>query len=207
MADIFELFKQISTQSASAEPISYIIVGLGNPGDEYSVTRHNAGFIAIDHVAQKCSVKINRLKFKAMTADVTLSGKRVLLMKPQTYMNLSGEAVREAVDFYKIPMENVIVLCDDVNFDIGVMRIRKKGSDGGQKGVRSIITHMGTDTFPRIKLGVGKKPTPEYDMADWVLSKFSAEEQKQLHSVIENVHDAICLMLSGKTDDAMAKFN
>ena len=207
MADIFELFKQISTQSASAEPISYIIVGLGNPGDEYSVTRHNAGFIAIDHVAQKCSVKINRLKFKAMTADVTLSGKRVLLMKPQTYMHLSGEAVREAVDFYKIPMENVIVVCDDVNFDIGVMRIRKKGSDGGQKGVRSIITHMGTDTFPRIKLGVGKKPTPEYDMADWVLSKFSAEEQKQLHSVIENVHDAICLMLSGKTDDAMAKFN
>ena len=184
-----------------------LIVGLGNPGDEYSVTRHNAGFIAIDHVAQKCSVKINRLKFKAMTADVTLSGKRVLLMKPQTYMNLSGEAVREAVDFYKIPMENVIVVCDDVNFDIGVMRIRKKGSDGGQKGVRSIITHMGTDTFPRIKLGVGKKPTPEYDMADWVLSKFSAEEQKQLHSVIENVHDAICLMLSGKTDDAMAKFN
>ena len=207
MADIFELFKQISTQSASAEPISYIIVGLGNPGDEYSVTRHNAGFIAIDHFAQKCSVKINRLKFKAMTADVTLSGKRVLLMKPQTYMNLSGEAVREAVDFYKIPMENVIVLCDDVNFDIGVMRIRKKGSDGGQKGVRSIITHMGTDTFPRIKLGVGKKPTPEYDMADWVLSKFSAEEQKQLHSVIENVHDAICLMLSGRTDEAMAKFN
>ena len=207
MADIFELFKQISTQNSSAEPISHIIVGLGNPGDEYTYTRHNAGFLAMDYIAQKCSVKVNRLKFKALSADVMLAGKRVLLLKPQTYMNHSGEAVKEAADFYKRPMENVIVLCDDVNFDVGVMRIRKKGSDAGQKGVRSIITHSGTDAFPRIKIGVGKKPTPEYDMADWVLSKFSAEEQKKLYSVIENTYDAVSLILSGKTDEAMASFN
>ncbi len=207
MADIFELFKQIGTQNAHTEPISHIIVGLGNPGDEYTFTRHNAGFLSLDYISQKCSAKVNRLKFKAMTADVTLSGKRVLLLKPQTYMNNSGEALREAVEFYKVPMENVIVICDDVNFDIGVMRIRKKGSDAGQKGVRSIITHMGTDAFQRIKIGVGKKPTPEYDMADWVLSKFSADEQKKLYSVIENTYEAVCLMLTGKTDEAMAKYN
>lgn len=208
MADIFELFKQISTSApAASEPVSYIIVGLGNPGDEYTYTRHNAGFLAIDYIAEKCSCKINRLKFKALCADTVISGKRVLLLKPQTYMNLSGEAVREAADFYKIPIENIIVLCDDVNFDVGVMRIRKKGSDAGQKGVRSIITHMSTDAFPRIKIGVGKKPTPEFDMADWVLSKFSSDEQKKLLSVIENSYDAVTLMLSDKTDAAMAKYN
>jgi PTH1 family peptidyl-tRNA hydrolase len=207
MADIFELFKQISTTSASTEPISCIIVGLGNPGEEYTHTRHNAGFLAIDYIADSCACKINRLKFKALTADVTISGKRVLLMKPQTYMNNSGEAVREAAEFYKISIDNIIVLCDDVNFDVGIMRIRKKGSDAGQKGVRSIITHMSSDSFPRIKIGVGKKPNPEYNMADWVLSKFSSEEQKTLDTVIENSYDAIKLMLSGKTDDAMAKYN
>lgn len=207
MADIFELFKQISTTSTSSEPISHIIVGLGNPGDEYTFTRHNAGFLTLDYVSQKCACKINRLKFKALTADVTLGGKRVLLMKPQTYMNNSGEAVREAAEFYKIPAENIIVVCDDVNFDIGVMRIRKKGSDAGQKGVRSIITHLNTDAFPRIKVGVGKKPDSGYDMADWVLSKFSSDEQKKLYGIIENSYDAINLMLSGKTDEAMAKYN
>ena len=207
MADIFELFKQISTTSSSSEPISHIVVGLGNPGDEYTYTRHNAGFLTLDYISQKCSCKINRLRFKALTADVSLGGKRVLLMKPQTYMNNSGEAVREAADFYKIPADNIIVVCDDVNFDVGVMRIRKKGSDGGQKGVRSITTHLNTDAFPRIKVGVGKKPNPEYDMADWVLSKFSADEQKKLFDTIENCYDAIIKMLSGTTDEAMAKYN
>ena len=208
MADIFELFKKISTgTSASTEPVSYLIVGLGNPGDEYTYTRHNAGFLALDYISQKCSVSVNRLKFKSLTADTVINGKRVLLMKPQTYMNKSGEAVSEAASFYKIPRENILVICDDVNFDAGKLRIRKKGSDGGQRGVRSIIEQLGSDEFPRIKLGVGKKPTPEYDMADWVLSKFSSAEQKELYSAIEEVYEAVCLIVDGKFESAMSKFN
>lgn len=207
MADIFELFKQISTGSNSTAPITHLIVGLGNPGAEYTNTRHNAGFLAIDKIAERCSVKINRVKFKGLCADTVISSKRVLLLKPQTFMNLSGESVLEAADFYKIAPENIIVICDDVNFDVGVMRIRKKGSDAGQRGVRSIIKCLGTDAFPRIKIGVGKKPNPEYDMADWVLSKFTSDEEKTLNTSIENSYDAVCLMLSDKTDEAMAKFN
>ena len=208
MADIFELFKQISKSTpASTEPVSYIIAGLGNPGDEYTYTRHNAGFLCMDYIAQKNNCSVNRLKFKSLTADVVIGGKRVILLKPQTYMNRSGEAVSEAASFYKIPSEKIIVLCDDVNFDAGKLRIRKKGSDGGQKGVRSIIEHLGEDTFSRIKLGVGKKPTPEYDMGDWVLSRFSKEEEKALYSAIESAYEALLLMLSDKTEQAMAKYN
>ena len=208
MADIFELFKKINTQpSSSAEPINYLIVGLGNPGEEYTFTRHNAGFLALDYIAQKLSCKINRLKFKSLCSDVTFCGKRVLLLKPQTYMNLSGEAVAEAASFYKIPSERIIVLCDDVNFDVGAMRIRQKGSDAGQKGVRSITRCMNSENFPRIKIGVGKKPNPAYDMGDWVLSRFSSEEQKKLSGVIENCYDAVELILSDKTEQAMAKYN
>ncbi len=208
MADIFDLFKQISkNESTGTDPVSYIVVGLGNPGEEYVHTRHNAGFLCLDYISQKCSCKINRVKFKGMCADTVISGKRVLLLKPQTYMNNSGESVKEAADFYKIPPQRIIVICDDVNFDVGYMRIRKKGSDAGQRGVRSIISHLKTDDFPRIKVGVGKKPTPEYDMADWVLSKFSSEEQKVLYTSIESSYEALSLMLEDKTDQAMAKFN
>ncbi len=208
MADIFELFKKISTASpVASEPVSYLIVGLGNPGDDYKYTRHNAGFLALDYIAQKSSVSVNRLKYKSLVGDTAISGKRVLLMKPQTFMNKSGEAVVEAAGFYKIQPENVIVLCDDVNFDAGKLRIRKKGSDGGQRGMRSIIELSGSDAFPRIKLGVGKKPTPEYDMADWVLSKFSSEEQEKLFSAIEKAYEAVTLILDGKLESAMSKFN
>ena len=208
MADIFDLFKKISSESAAQnKPISHIIVGLGNPGAEYENTRHNAGFLCIDHIAQKCGCKINRAKYKGLCAEADISGKRVLLLKPQTYMNKSGESVREAADFYKIPLESIIVICDDVNFEPGQMRIRKKGSDAGQKGVRSIIHEMGSDGFARVKVGVGKKPTPEYDMGDWVLSRFSKSEFEALSKSIENSYDAISLMLSGKTEEAMARFN
>ncbi|MBQ2863824.1 MAG: aminoacyl-tRNA hydrolase [Clostridia bacterium] len=207
MADIFDLFKQITQSTISSEPISYLVVGLGNPGSEYSSTRHNAGFIAIDCIARKSNCNINRAKFKGLCADTSIGGKRVLLLKPQTYMNLSGESVLEAVEFYKIPTENIIVLCDDVNFDVGTTRIRAKGSDGGQKGMRSIIKCLGTDNIKRIKLGVGKKPTPEYDMADWVLSKFTSDEQIKLQSVAENVYDAVTLILSDSIEKAMSKYN
>lgn len=207
MADIFDLFKQISLSKVSTEPISYLVVGLGNPGAEYASTRHNAGFISIDSIADRCSAKICRAKFKGLCEDVMIGAKRVLLLKPQTYMNLSGESVKEAADFYKISPDNIIVICDDVNFDVGVMRIRKKGSDGGQKGIRSIIACLGTDRFPRIKVGVGKKPTPEYDMADWVLSKFTSDEMKLISDTAQKTYDAVSLMISGKCDEAMSRFN
>ncbi len=208
MSNIFELFKKISTSApAYAEPVSYIVAGLGNPGGEYTFTRHNAGFLAIDYIAQKCSASVNKVKFKALVGDAVINGKRVLLMKPQTYMNKSGEAVAEAAAFYKISSENIIVLSDDVNFEAGKLRIRKKGTDGGQKGIRSIIECTGSDNFPRIKLGVGKKPSPDYDMADWVLSRLSPEEQKQLHSAIEKAYEALPLMIAGDFESAMSKFN
>lgn len=204
MADIFELFKKISSsESEKRAPVTHIVVGLGNPGDKYYITRHNAGFLAIDHIAEKHSVKINRSKFKALCGEATIGGKSVLLMKPQTYMNNSGEAVSEATSFYKIPAENVIVICDDVNFDVGVLRLRAKGSDGGQKGVRSITEHLGTEGFPRIKIGVGKKPHPDYDMVDWVLSEFGKEEREKLFGCFDTVHEGVEKILSGSFDTAM----
>ena len=162
---IFDIFKQIEQEKPSAGgSITHLVVGLGNPGDKYYNTRHNAGFLAMDYISQKVGARVDRSKFKALVGEAAISGKRVLLMKPQTFMNLSGEAVREAAAFYKIPMENIIVISDDVNLDVGKMRVRKNGSDGGQKGLRSIITLMGDDNCPRIRIGVGKKPHPDYDL-------------------------------------------
>lgn len=208
MADIFDLFKKISAEKNSdAGNIEYIVVGLGNPGEKYTFTRHNAGFLAMDFISQKLNCKINKVKFKSLVGDSVIGGHRVLLMKPQTYMNNSGEAVREAVDFYKIPAERVIVISDDVAQAPGRMRIRKSGSAGGQKGLNSIITHLGTQEFTRIRIGVGEKPNPEYDMADWVLGKIPEADQKKLFSIFECVNDSLSLLLDGKVDDAMGKFN
>ena len=152
MADIFDLFKKIEKSApVSSEPITHLVVGLGNPGKEYLFTRHNAGFLTVDYLSEKLGVKIDRAKFKALVGEAKIGGKRVLIMKPQTYMNLSGEAVREAADFYKIAPENIIVICDDINLAPGKMRIRKKGSDGGQKGLRSIIEQLGTDHKPYLE--------------------------------------------------------
>ena len=204
MADIFELFKKISAaDNTSSAPISHIVVGLGNPGDKYYLTRHNAGFLTMDYIAEKYSAKIDRAKFKALCGEATIAGKRVLLMKPQTFMNLSGEAVKEAASFYKIPAENIVVICDDVNLDVARLRVRRSGSDGGQKGMRSIITHMGTDALPRVKIGVGQKPHPDYDMADWVLSEFSKEEQKKLFDSFGRITSGVEKILAGDVDGAM----
>lgn len=208
MADIFELFKKIgSTTPTNAEPVSYIVVGLGNPGADYVNTRHNAGFMAVDHIAKKYSANINRAKYKALVCDVMISGKRVYLVKPQTYMNKSGESVVEIASFFKVPTENIIVICDDLNFAPGKMRIRKKGSHGGHNGLRNIIELLGDDAFPRIKLGIGNKPTPEYDLANWVLSRFTEDENKDLTKAIENTCDAVETIIMGKIDNAMAKYN
>ena len=208
MADIFSLFKQIEKKNDTPSvPITHLIVGLGNPGDKYFHTRHNAGFLMMDYLSQRCSAQVNKSKFKALVGEATIAGKRCLLMKPQTLMNLSGEAVQQAAAFYKIPMQNVLVFSDDISLDVGRLRVRGKGSDGGQKGLRSIITLMNSDDFPRIRFGVGKKPHPDYDLADWVLSEFNKDEQKLLFSTFEKAYDGVLKVLEGDVDGAMQLCN
>ncbi|MBO5936778.1 MAG: aminoacyl-tRNA hydrolase [Clostridia bacterium] len=185
----------------------YLIVGLGNPGRQYESTRHNAGFICIDALADKYGIKINKLKFKSLMGEGRIEGRRCLLLKPQTFMNLSGEAVRDAVEFYKIPTENVIVICDDISLDPGKMRIRRKGSHGGQNGMRNIIYHLKDDNFPRIKIGIGAKPNPDYDLADWVLSRFSQSEAKLIKQIADDTVSAVEYMVKGDIDKAMSNYN
>ena len=207
MSNIFDLFDKIGSKSpAQMGNITHIVVGLGNPGDKYTFTRHNAGFLSMDYIAQKLGVKLDRVRFKSLCCEATIGGKRVLLMKPQTFMNLSGEAVQEAANFYKIAPENVLVICDDVNFDVGIMRIRRKGSYGGQNGIKNIIEHLGTEDFPRIKVGIGKKPEG-FDMKDYVLSKFYDAEQKTLFSTFDSVYNSVMLILDGKIEEAMSHYS
>ena len=208
MADIFDLFKQISTNTkpAGGKP-EYIIAGLGNPGSEYERTRHNAGFMALDKLAEKTGASVKYSKYKALTDTVTIDGHTVLLKKPQTYMNHSCEAVKAAASFYQIPPEKIIVISDDVTLAPGRMRLRKSGSSGGQKGLGSIIEHLGTDAFPRIKIGVGEKPSRDYDMAAWVLGRLSEEDMKAVSLRLDDVLDCIKMMLAGKAEDAMGIYN
>lgn len=208
MANIFDLFKQISTGDDSRNlPVKYILAGLGNPGKEYEHTRHNAGFLAIDSIAAAKGVKIDRAKFQSLTAVADIGGVGVLLMKPQTYMNNSGSAVGEAARFYKIAPENVIVISDDVNLDVGRLRVRKSGSAGGQKGLNDIIEVLGTDQIPRIRVGVGKKPHPDYDIKDWVLSNFSKTELEKLSETYPRVLVGAEKIVSGDLDGAMQLCN
>lgn len=185
----------------------YMIVGLGNPGKQYELTRHNAGFLFADLLADKNSTKINKIQFKAVTGIITLGNTKCLLMKPQTFMNNSGEAVREAAEFYKIPPERILVVFDDISLPCGKLRIRRKGSDGGHNGIKSIIYHLNSDAFPRIKLGIGEKPHPDYDLADWVLSTFKKDELALLHDAAENACSAAELIVSGNIEKAMSDFS
>ena len=187
--------------------IEYIAVGLGNPGKKYENTRHNTGFIAIDKIAEKYGCNINRLKYNALTAECVIAGKKVLLMKPQTFMNLSGEAVTQAMNFYKIPAEKVVIIFDDISLDVGRMRIRRKGSDGGQRGVRSIIGLSGSENFPRIKIGIGEKPHSGWQLSDWVLSRFTKQELEALDKVTDNACKALEYLVSGNIDKAMSEYN
>ena len=209
MTDIFELFKKISSPTSSGQGApEFLVAGLGNPGREYAFTRHNAGFLAMDYLTEKRNLgDLRTSRFKSLVLQTEVEGHKVLLMKPQTYMNASGEAVREAADFYKIPPEKIIVISDDVAQEPGRMRIRRSGSDGGQKGLRSIIEHLGTDAFPRIRIGVGAKPHPDYPMADWVLSRIPEEDQKKIFSVLGCVSDALPLLFDGRIEDAMSRYN
>lgn len=206
--DIFEKLKQLSASRGEmgAKP-EFIIVGLGNPGIQYEGSRHNAGFIAVEALEKKLGFCCDRHKFKAKVATVNVGGKSCLVMKPETFMNLSGDAVEEAMSFYKIPLENIIVIFDDISLEPGQLRIRRKGSAGGHNGIKSIIAQCDGEEFPRIKLGVGKKPHPDYDLAKWVLSKFSDEDRAKLDAAAEKACEALELMVQGKTSEAMNKFN
>lgn len=185
----------------------YVIVGLGNPSKEYDNTRHNIGFAAIDALADKYGIGVNEAKHKALLGKGVIDGTKVILVKPLTYMNLSGEAVRAVVDYYKIDEEaELIVIYDDISLDVGQLRIRKKGSAGGHNGIKNIIQHLGHDTFQRIKIGVGEKPKG-YDLADYVLGHFSKEEQAVMKDALEKVEGAVKLMLMDDVDEAMNRYN
>ena len=187
--------------------VDWLLVGLGNPGDQYEHTRHNVGFLVADELAERSHVPVQRLKFRALTNTVTVGDRKVLLMKPVTYMNLSGEAVREAAAFYKIPPEHILVISDEVALAPGKLRVRRSGSAGGHNGLKNIIAHLGTDQFPRIRLGVGQKPHPDYDMADWVLGKFQGEDKKAVEAAVKKAADAAeCLIREG-VDKAMNQYN
>lgn len=193
------------SKSSSQKP-QYLVVGLGNPGKQYEHTRHNAGFEALDAYANLFQTKITRARFDALTAQVIICERSVLLMKPQTYMNLSGVAVQKASAYYQIPPENILVLFDDISLSVGRLRLRKQGSAGGHNGIKSIISSIGT-TFPRIKIGVGEKPHPSYDLADWVLSRFTKEEQALLCQKHAEIADAITLFVKQEFEQAQSKYN
>lgn len=202
---MFDRFRK-KTYEAVGTP-EFIVVGLGNPDRKYTLTRHNSGFLCVDMLSQKLNFRVDRLKFKSLIGDTTINGHRCIIMKPQTYMNNSGEAIRECANFYKIKPENIIVIYDDISLDVGKLRIRRKGTDGGHNGIKSIIYHLNSDQFPRIKVGCGKKPHPDYDLADWVLSEFKKDEQKALEPALENACKAIELLLDNQIDKAMNLYN
>lgn len=187
--------------------IEYIIAGLGNPGSRYENTRHNAGFLAMDKLADEEGFKYKKLKFHALIADEMIEGKRCLLMKPQTMMNASGEALYEAASYYNIPDEKIIIIYDDISLDVGKTRIRRKGSAGGHNGIKSIISCLGSDEFPRIKIGVGKKPNANYDLVDWVLGEFPKDKKDDLNTALSNAVKAAGLMVGGEIDKAMNLYN
>ena len=202
---MFDRFRK-KTYASVGTP-EFMVVGLGNPDRKYTLTRHNSGFLCVDMLSEKLNFRVDKLKFKSLIADTTINGHRCIVMKPQTYMNNSGEAVRECANFYKIKPENVIVIYDDISLDVGKLRIRRKGTDGGHNGIKSIIYHLNSDQFPRIKVGCGKKPHPDYNLADWVLSEFKKDEQKALEPALENACKAIELLLDNQIDKAMNSYN
>ena len=185
----------------------WLLVCLGNPGKEYETTRHNVGFMAADELARRENVKINKLRYRALTGDVRLGGQRVLVIKPQTYMNLSGEAVKLAGGFYKIPPDHVLVISDDVALPLGKLRIRAGGSAGGHNGLKNIIAHLGTDQFPRIRVGVGAPAHPEHEMIDWVIGHFTAQEKKAADEAIGKAVDAAACIIEKGVSEAQNRYN
>jgi PTH1 family peptidyl-tRNA hydrolase len=210
-----ELFEKIETGSGrspaggrmpSGIP-EYIVAGLGNPGAEYEGTRHNAGFMALDALAAQLGARVTRIRFKSLCGDAEIAGHRVLLLKPQTYMNLSGESLRDACAYYKIPMEKAVVIYDDVSLPVGKIRVRPKGSDGGHNGIKNIICLSGTDVFPRVKVGVGHKPRPDYDLAAWVLGKIPPADEPAFREAVGRAAQAVGVIIGQNTNEAMNRFN
>ncbi len=191
----------------SSRAVSWLVVFLGNPGLRYEGTRHNAGFMAADALSRKKQVSINRARFRALTATCDFGGETALLMKPQTYMNLSGEAVVQAARFYKIPPDRILVLSDDVSLPIGSLRVRKKGSAGGHNGLKNIISALGTEDFPRIRIGVGAPPHPDYEMIDWVLSVFRDQDAVDMAEAVSLAADAVECYITRGPEEAMNRYN
>lgn len=188
-------------------PVGWIVVFLGNPGTKYDKTRHNAGFMTADKCEKATGARITRVRFRALTDQTRVGEETVLLMKPQTYMNLSGEAVGEAAKFYKVPPERVLVVSDDVSLPTGKLRIRAKGSAGGHNGLKSIIQHLGTDAFPRVKIGVGAPPHPDYDMADWVLGRFTGKDAEDMDAACARAWEAVEAVITQGLEKAMSRYN
>ena len=204
---IFDLFAKLEREKKPEGPPEFLIVGLGNPGREYEGTRHNIGFLAIDRLAEQKQARIDRAKWRGLYGECTVSARRCLLIKPQTYMNNSGECVREFASFYRIPPQNILVLFDDISLEPGKLRIRRKGSDGGHNGLKSLIYQLQSEAFPRIKLGVGAKPHPDYNLADWVLGKFPEGERPAVAEAVDHACAAVELIVGEKMDEAMNRFN
>lgn len=206
--DILELLNKISSgKSDTAGKIEYIVAGLGNPGSKYDGTRHNAGFVAADAVAKEYGAKFSlKSAHRSEEAEITVNGKRVLLMKPQTLMNNSGEGISLAANFYKIPLEKIIVMYDDIALEPGILRFREKGSAGGHNGMKSIINCMGSEDFPRIRIGVGAKPSKDYDLANHVLGKLSKEDAEKVKNAVERAVKALPLVLDGDIPTAQSKY-
>ena len=186
---------------------TWLVVGLGNPGARYESTRHNMGFLAVDRLAEREKLRFNKLRFKAWTAEWKIGEEKVLVMKPQTYMNLSGESVGAAARFYKIPAEHILVVSDDIDLPVGKLRLRSAGSAGGHNGLKNIIQHLGTDRFPRIKVGVGSPQQADYDMVDWVIGKPMGEDQRALMEALDRAGEAAKVLISDGIDRAMNRFN
>ena len=210
MFDIFAQLDKLRKKPVGEAPVGqveYLVVGLGNPGAKYESTRHNAGFMAVSCAAEKLHIKLDKLRFKSLTGEAMVAGKRVVFLKPQTFMNLSGEAVRDVAQFYKVPPEHIIIVFDDISLDVGSVRIRRGGSSGGHNGMKNIIYLSGKDGYPRIKIGVGKKPNPEYDLAAWVTSRLTEKDIEKLSPVFENALDMITKIISGDIEGAMNEYN
>ena len=186
---------------------AWLIVGLGNPGPEYAKTRHNCGFRALDILAQKLGCKVDKGKFEGLYGQTTYEGHKLFLLKPLTYMNLSGRSVLQLSAYFNIPPQRIVVIFDDISLDIGRLRIRSNGSAGGHNGIKSIISQLGSQDFPRVKVGIGAKPNPDFDLADWVLSAFSASEEKSLQAALERAADAALCIVSQGTMEAANRFN
>ena len=186
---------------------SWLIVGLGNPGREYEKTRHNTGFRAMDILAEKLNAKVDRLKFQGLYTQVNYGGKKLFLLKPQTYMNLSGRSVLQLSAYFGIPPQRIIVMFDDISLEPGRLRVRAEGSAGGHNGIKNIIAHLGTDVFPRVKVGVGDKPHPDYDLADWVLSAIAKEDQEAFGTALHHAAEAVLCIVENGTEKAAAAYN